>query len=363
MSTAPAAALPPPVRLSDPVCGTVEVGPGRPVYFVAELSANHNQDIDLALRTITAMKEAGADAVKLQTYRPDTITLDADQDYFKVQHGTVWDGRRLHELYQEAHLPWEWHAQLFAHARSLGMACFSSPFDASAVDFLEQFQPPAHKIASYEITDIPLIRKAALTGRPVVLSTGIASLADIELALDTIRATGNHQIILLRCTSSYPAPLAEVHLNTIPTLRAAFGVPVGLSDHTMGLPVPLGAVALGAVMIEKHFILDRSLGGPDSSFSLQPEEFRQMVDAIRALELALGTTHWQVTEKMRLNREFSRSLFIARDLPTGHVLTEADVRVVRPCVGLPPVELPNVLGRALRQPLQKGAPVTWDVLG
>jgi pseudaminic acid synthase len=353
---------PEPVLLRDPVVGERFVGAGHPVYIVAELSANHNHDLDLALRTITAMKEAGADAVKLQTYRPDTITLDADQPFFKVQHGTVWDGRRLHDLYQEAHLPWEWHAALFDHARKLGMACFSSPFDATAVDFLEGFDPPAHKIASYEITDIPLIRKAASTGRPIILSTGIALLTDIETALATIREASDSPVLLLRCTSSYPAPLEEVHLRTIPTLEAAFGVPIGLSDHTMGVSVPLGAVALGAVMIEKHFILDRSLGGPDSSFSLEPDQFRQMVDAVRALEPALGLSRWTLTEKMKLNRDFSRSLFIGADLPAGHVLTEMDVKVVRPNIGLAPIELQKVLGKTLTADTPKGTPVTWGIL-
>lgn len=329
-------------------------------FIIAELSANHNGSLDTALETITAMKASGADAIKLQTYTPDTITLDCDSDLFTISQGTQWDKRKFYDLYAEAMTPWEWHKILFDHAKSLGMEAFSSPFDSSAVDFLAALDVPAYKIASFEITDIPLIEYTAAKGKPIIISTGIATLEDIQEALEACRRVGNDQITLLKCTSAYPAPLEEMNLLTIPDMIHRFGVTVGLSDHTMSLSAPIAAVALGARVIEKHFILDRKMGGADSSFSLEPHEFKAMVDAVRDTEKLLGRVTYELSAKSLKSREFSRSLFVAEDIKIGEILTKTNIRSVRPGFGLPPKYLPTIIGKKATRPLSKGEPLAWE---
>lgn len=324
------------------------------VFIVAEMSANHNGSLEIAVETIRAAKRAGADAIKLQTYRADTITLDCQGDDFKITQGTLWDGRYLYELYEEAYTPWEWHKELFTVAQKEELVCFSSPFDRSAVDFLEKLGNPIYKIASFEITDTPLIEYAAKTGKPIVISTGIATEDDITLAVETCRQVGNNDITLLQCTSSYPAPLEEANLLMIPNLAKRFGVKSGLSDHTMGHASAIIATALGATMIEKHFIIDRSIGGPDSAFSMNEQEFAEMVRAVREAELLLGTVDYTPTRKKIVNRDFSRSLYVAEDIAKGEIITERNVRSVRPGFGLHPKHLPAVLGKKVCRDLQKG---------
>jgi pseudaminic acid synthase len=327
-------------------------------FIIAELSANHNQDINVALQTIKAAKEVGADAIKLQTYTADTLTLDCDTDYFKIRHGTIWDGQTLHSLYHKAHTPWEWHEELMAYARSLGLICFSSPFDYSAVDFLETLNVPAYKIASPEITDTPLIEYVAKKNKPVIISTGIATLADIELAIRTCREVGNDKVILLKCTSAYPTSLNEVDLQTIPNLKEKFKCPVGLSDHTLGCVVAGAAVALGARVVEKHFILDKNIGGPDASFSLDPNEFRTLVDTIRNTEMAIGSVNYDLTPKMLKIREFSRSLFVSHDAREGDIISRSNVRSVRPGYGMHPKHLKNIIGLSFSKDVRKGDPLS-----
>ncbi|MDP2849960.1 MAG: pseudaminic acid synthase [Sulfuricurvum sp.] len=333
------------------------------VFIIAELSANHNGSLDTALKTITAMKESGADAIKLQTYTPDTITLDCDSELFTISQGTLWDKRKFHDLYAEAMTPWEWHPILFDHAKSLGMEAFSSPFDTSAVDFLSELEVPAYKIASFEITDIPLIEYTASKGKPIIISTGIATLSDIEAALEACKRMGNDQITLLKCTSAYPAALEEMNLLTIADMKKRFGENVGLSDHTMSLSAPVAAVALGARVIEKHFILDRRMGGADSAFSLEPDEFKAMVDAVRDTEKLLGKVTYELSEKSLKSREFSRSLFIAEDVKAGETITAANVRSVRPGFGLAPKYLSEILGKSFAANASKGTPLSWEHIG
>lgn len=333
------------------------------VFIIAELSANHNGSLDTALKTITAMKESGADAIKLQTYTPDTITLDCDSELFTISQGTLWDKRKFHDLYAEAMTPWEWHPILFDHAKSLGMEAFSSPFDTSAVDFLSELEVPAYKIASFEITDIPLIEYTASKGKPIIISTGIATLNDIEDALEACKRMGNDQITLLKCTSAYPAALEEMNLLTIDDMKSRFGVNVGLSDHTMSLSAPVAAVALGARVIEKHFILDRGMGGADSAFSLEPDEFKAMVDAVRDTEKLLGKVTYELSEKSLKSREFSRSLFIAEDVKAGEAITTVNVRSVRPGFGLAPKYLSEILGKSFTADASKGTPLSWEHIG
>lgn len=333
------------------------------VFIIAELSANHNGSLDTALKTITAMKESGADAIKLQTYTPDTITLDCDSELFTISQGTLWDKRKFHDLYAEAMTPWEWHPILFDHAKSLGMEAFSSPFDTSAVDFLSELEVPAYKIASFEITDIPLIEYTASKGKPIIISTGIATLSDIEEALDACKRMGNDQITLLKCTSAYPAALEEMNLLTIADMKKRFGENVGLSDHTMSLSAPVAAVALGARVIEKHFILDRGMGGADSAFSLEPDEFKAMVDAVRDTEKLLGKVTYELSEKSLKSREFSRSLFIAEDVKAGEAITAVNVRSVRPGFGLAPKYLSEILGKSFTADASKGTPLSWEHIG
>lgn len=331
-------------------------------FIIAELSANHGHKLENALATVRAAKACGADAIKLQTYTADTITLDCHNDYFQIQQGTIWDGTTLHKLYQEAYTPWEWHAAIQAEAQNEGLIFFSTPFDPTAVDFLETLAVPLYKIASFEITDIPLIEYAASKGKPMIISTGIATLADIEAAVHACRRVGNSDITLLKCTSSYPAPIDEANLLTIPNLAQTFGVKVGLSDHTLGHAVAIAAVALGARVIEKHFILDRAIGGPDASFSLTPEEFTLMVEGVRAAELALGTVSYELTDKVKASRKFARSLFVTQDIAAGEALTHQNVRSVRPSDGLPPAELPKLLGRKAKHHIPAGTPLSWELL-
>lgn len=332
------------------------------VFIIAELSANHNGSLQTALDTITAMKDAGADAIKLQTYTPDTITLDCDSELFTISQGTLWDKRKFSDLYAQAMTPWGWHPILLDHAKRLGMEAFSSPFDPSAVDFLSDLNVPAYKIASFEITDIPLIEYTASKGKPIIISTGIATLEDIKEALDACRRVGNHDITLLKCTSAYPAELEEMNLLTISDMKERFGVTIGLSDHTMSLSAPIAAVALGARVIEKHFILDRSMGGADSAFSLEPHEFRAMVDAVRDTEKLLGKVTYDLSAKSLKSREFSRSLFVAEDVKKGDIITAHNVRSVRPGFGMAPKYMSDIIGKAFACDAQKGTPMNWELI-
>ena len=342
--------------------GKRNIGNDNPVFIIAELSANHLQNFDLAVDTIKAIKESGADAIKLQTYTPDTITIDSDNEYFQIKQDTLWDGKTLYELYKEAYTPWEWQPKLKELAEELDLIVFSSPFDRTAVDFLEGMNVPAYKVASFEITDIPLIEYIASKGKPVIISTGISTLSDIEEAVNACKRMGNHQISLLKCTSAYPAPFKEMNLRTIPNLKDTFKAVVGISDHTLGISVPIASVALGAKIIEKHFILDRNMGGPDAAFSLEPEEFRSMVKAVKEVESALGEVNYELTEKIKKSREFSRSLFIVEDVKAGDKLTPENVRSVRPGFGLHPRYLDRILGRKAKKDIKKGTPLDWDLV-
>ena len=340
--------------------GSRHIGSGEPVYVVAEMSANHNQDFDKAIKIIKAAKEAGADAVKLQTYTPDTMTIPCDNEYFQIGKGTLWEGRNLYNLYGEAYTPWEWQPKLKTVAEDLGLNLFSTAFDPSAVDFLEEMGIPVHKIASFEIVDIPLIEYMARTGKPLIISTGMATLAEIEEAVQAARNAGATQIALLKCTSAYPAPPEEMKLRTIPHLAQAFGVPVGLSDHTLGIAVPVTAVALGACIVEKHLTLSRDVPGPDSAFSLEPHEFKAMVEAIRVAEKALGGISYEVGAREAKSRVFRRSLFVVHDVKKGEVFTEENVRSIRPGYGLQPKFLAEVLGRKSAQDISRSTPLDWS---
>ncbi len=328
-------------------------------FIVAELSANHGHKLDVALESLRAAKEAGADAVKIQTYTADTITLNCEADDFKVK-GTLWDGRTLYDLYQEAYTPWEWHQAIFDEAKRCGLVCFSTPFDKTAVDFLEDLGNPIMKIASFEITDIPLIEYAARKGKPMIISTGIAMSEDIELAVKTCKDVGNDDITLLKCTSSYPAPIEDANLITMVDMKQRYGVKIGLSDHTMGYDVAVAAVVLGATMIEKHFIMDRSIGGPDAAFSMEKEEFAAMVKSIRNVEKSLGEVVYPTDPSKIKGREFSRSLYVAEDVKAGDVITEKNVRSVRPGYGLHPKYLPEVLGKTAVRDLEIGKRFSLD---
>lgn len=322
-------------------------------FIVAELSANHGHKLDIALESVRAAKKAGADAVKIQTYTADTITLNCDADDFKVK-GTLWDGRTLYNLYQEAFTPWEWHKAIFDEANKCGLICFSTPFDKSAVDFLEELGNPIMKIASFEITDIPLIEYAAKKGRPMIISTGIAMPEDIELAVKTCKKAGNDDITLLKCTSSYPAPIEDANLMTMLDMKQRYGVKVGLSDHTMGYDVAAAAVALGATVVEKHFILDRAIGGPDAAFSMEIGEFAAMVKSIRNVEKAIGEVVYPTDPAKIKGREFCRSLYVAENIKAGDYITENNVRSVRPGYGLHPKYLSDILGRRFKRDCSKG---------
>lgn len=338
------------------------IGPGWPVYVVAELSANHHQDFEQAVRLVEAAREVGADAVKLQTYTADTITIRSERPEFRISSGTIWDGRSLHDLYSEAATPWEWQPRLKEVAEKLGLTLFSSPFDPTAVDFLERMDVPAYKVASFELVDLPLIRTIARTGKPMILSTGMATLAEVEAAVAGAREAGATQIALLKCTSAYPANADEMDLLTIPHLASALGLPVGLSDHTLGTTVPVAAVALGACIVEKHLTLSRELPGPDSAFSLEPHEFRAMVEAVHEAERALGRVRYGASERELASRALRRSLYVVRDVKAGDPFTEENVRSIRPAEGLPPRFFDEVLGRRARRDVRRGEPMAWDLL-
>lgn len=332
-----------------------------PVFIVAELSANHNQDYNRAVEIIHAAAQAGADAVKLQTYTPDTLTIDCHEDCF-INKGGLWDGLTEYELYQKAYTPWEWQPKLMEEAAKLGLECFSSPFDFTSVDFLESLHVPAYKIASYEINDIPLIRKAARLHKPMIFATGIAYPEDIERALSVCAEEGNQDVILLKCVSAYPTPYEDVNLNVIPTLAKTYDCLTGISDHTLGTIVSAGAVPLGIRMVEKHLTLRRSDGGPDSAFSMEPEEFAQMVQEIRILEKALGSPEYHLTDKQIEQRQGSRSLFVVKDIAEGEVLTSENIRSIRPGIGLHTMYYEEVLGKHAKHYLKKGTPLAWDLI-
>ena len=333
------------------------VGEREPVMIVAELSGNHNGDYERAVALVHAAAEAGADAVKLQTYTADTITIDCDKPYFQLNRGTLWDGTTLYKLYQEAYTPWEWHEGLAAEAKKCGMLCFSSPFDPTAVDLMERLEMPAFKIASFEITDVPLIRYAASKGKPVILATGIAHAEDIRSAVDAIRQQGNENIILLKCVSAYPTPYEDVNLRMMPGLGETYGVQYGLSDHTPGSTVAVAAAAMGARMIEKHLTLKRADGGPDAAFSMEPEEFADMVRQVRIVEKALGSAGYALTEKQETERALARSLFVVQNIRKGEVFTDRHVRSIRPGYGLSPARLDEVLGKKATRDIERGEPL------
>lgn len=339
------------------------IGTGSPTYIIAELSANHNQDFDQAVELFQAARKAGADAIKLQTYTPETLTIHSDKSYFQVGGGTLWDGRTLYDLYREAYMPWEWQPRLKALANDLGMDLFSTAFDPSAVDFLEEMGVEVHKVASFEIVDLPLIERMGRSGKPLIISTGMATLGEIEEAIQTARHAGTTQIALLKCTSAYPAPPEEMNLRTIPHMAEAFDLPVGLSDHTLGTAVPVAAVALGACMVEKHFTLSREVPGPDSAFSLEPHEFKAMVEAVRTAERARGEIRYGMSGAEMKGRVFRRSLFVVEDVKAGEVLTAKSVRSIRPNHGLHPRHLHEIIGRCATRDIPRGTPLTWDMVG
>lgn len=343
--------------------GTKEIDPRRPVYFIAEMSGNHNQSLEKALKIVDAAAEAGADALKIQTYTPDTMTLDISEgDFFIEDKKSLWKGRSLYDLYKEAMTPWEWHQPILNRCREKGLDFFSTPFDATAVDFLEALNVPFYKIASFENTDLPLIRKVARTGKPVIISTGLASLAEISEAVATIRNEGNNQIVLLKCTSAYPARAEDANLISIKNLRETLNVEVGLSDHTMGSIVPIVSVCMGATVIEKHFTISRSEGGVDSSFSMEPSEFRQMVDEVSKAQKSMGQVFYGISESEEKSFVFRRSLYVCEDMKAGAVFTEKNLRAIRPGKGLPPKYQDVFMGKKILKDVKKGTPVSWDLI-
>jgi N-acetylneuraminate synthase len=351
---------------TSPAGGAVEiggrmVGAGHSPYVVAELSANHGGSIDRALAVMDAAKAAGADAIKLQTYTADTITIDHDGSDFRV-HGGLWDGRRLYELYQEAHTPWEWHDALFARGRALGIPVFSTPFDETAVAFLEEYDPPAYKIASFEMIDLPLVQCVAATGRPVIMSTGMATLEEIAESVEAFRAAGGRDLVLLHCVSGYPTPAEQSNLRRIPELAKQFDCPIGLSDHTLGTEVAIASVALGACLIEKHFTLRRADGGPDAAFSLEPDELRALVRGAKTAFEALGTGASSRSDVEAASMVFRRSIYVVSDIGSGEPFTTKNIRIIRPGYGLAPKELPRLLGRKARRDLARGTALTWDLV-
>ena len=341
--------------------GNKTIGPGNPTYVIAEMSANHGQSFDQAVAIVRAANDAGADAVKLQTYTPDTMTIACDRPEFQIK-GTIWEGRNLHALYREAYTPWDWQPRLRAAAREIGIELFSSPFDSSAVDFLESMNVPAYKLASFELVDIPLIQRMAETGKPLIMSTGMATLEEIDEAMDAAQRAGAKQIALLKCTSAYPAPIDEMNLRTIPELARRFGVPVGLSDHSPGAEVPVAAVALGACIVEKHITLSRANPGPDSAFSLEPDEFKATVNAIRVAEKALGDIHFGSSSHEQNSRAFRRSLFVVEDMKCGNMFSNENVRSIRPGHGLHTRYLPEIVGRRASCDIERGTPLKWEMV-
>jgi pseudaminic acid synthase len=338
------------------------IGPGYPCYIIAEVSGNHGQSFHQAVKILEAAKAAGADAVKLQTYTPDTLTIDCDKSYFRID-GTLWNGRTLYDLYGEAFTPWEWQPRLREVARGMALELFSTPFDCAAVDFLERMDVPAHKIASFEICDIALLRRVAATDKPIIASTGMATLGEIEELVRTLKDSGAEQLALLKCTSAYPAPYDAMNLRTIPHLAKSFGVPTGLSDHTLGIAVPVAAAALGACIVEKHLTLSRSLPGPDSAFSLEPDEFKAMVDGVRAAEQAVGRVNFGLTAAESKSRAFRRSLFIVENVRAGEIFTGRNIRSIRPGHGLHPRHLDEILGRVAARDIERGTPLDWELVG
>lgn len=341
--------------------GSRKIGPGQPVYIIAEMSGNHGHDFEKAKALVHAAKEAGADAIKLQTYTADTITLKCDNEHFRIK-GTIFEGRTLHDLYTEACTPWEWQPELKKLAESLGLDCFSSPFDFTAVDFLETMDVPAYKIASFELVDIPLIEKAAATGKPMIFSTGMATLAEIEKAVFTARKAGAPQVALLKCTSAVPAPLEEMNLKTIPFLARTFGTVVGLSDHSPGIVAPVSAVALGVSIIEKHLKLDGDNSSPDCAFSLDASDFRTMVDSVRQTEKVLGNENWSLVRSDERSRQFRRSLFVVKGVEKGELFTPENVRSIRPGQGLEPIHLREILGKTAAVRIEAGTPFSLNML-
>ncbi len=338
------------------------ISESAPAYIIAEMSGNHNMDFNRAVRIMEAAKESGADAIKIQTYTADTITLNCDSSYFQITQGTLWDGTTLHKLYEEAYTPWEWQPKLKQIANEMGLDFFSSPFDGTSVDFLEEMNVPAYKIASFEITDIPLIKKIAGLGKPVIISTGIAKLSDIELALETCRQAGNEDVILLKCCSAYPTPYEDINLRTMVSMAETFDCLTGLSDHTMGSTVAGASVALGGRVVEKHLTLSRAEGGVDSAFSMEPHEFKKMVDDIRIIEKALGKVTYDLTDKQLAEREHSRSLFIAKDMKAGEAFTPENLRSVRPGFGLHTKYYEEILGKKVKKDVTLGTPMSWDLI-
>jgi pseudaminic acid synthase len=342
--------------------GDYSINQNSPVFIIAELSANHNGSLDTAIETVKAAKRAGANCIKLQTFTADTITLDSKKEDFRINQGTLWDGQYLHDLYRTTHLPWEWHEKIMQVAKEEGLICFSSPFDPTSVEFLEILNVPAYKIASFEITDIPLIELVASKGKPVIISTGIAEQEDIELALDACKRVGNTNIALLKCTSSYPAPIEEANMCMIKDLAERYNVISGLSDHTLGNTVPIVATALGAKIIEKHFILDRSIGGADASFSMNEAEFTNMVKAVREAESAIGVVDYSLTEKQQKGKDFCRSLYVVEDINAGDIITKINVRSIRPGFGMHPKFYSEILGKKVSVDLEKGEPLNWNMI-
>jgi pseudaminic acid synthase len=339
-----------------------EISNEAKTFIIAEMSANHMQDYNRAIQIIDAAKYAGADAIKFQTYTPDTITLDCDNKYFQITQGTIWDGTTLHKLYKTAYTPWEWQPKLKKYAEELGLICFSSPFDMTSIDFLEEMEIPAYKIASFENNDIPFIKKIASLKKPIIISTGIAREEDIELALKTCIEAGNENVILLKCTSAYPSPYDQINLKMIPDMAEKFNVLVGLSDHTLGNAVAVGSISLGAKIVEKHLTLKRSDGGPDGAFSMEPDEFKEMVTNIRIVETALGKVSYELTNKQEKSREHSRSLFVVEDIEKGECLTENNIRSIRPGFGMQPKYYDEILGKKVNQTLKKGTPLNWEYI-
>lgn len=331
-------------------------------FIVAEPSANHGHDVEVVKKSILKAKEIGCDAVKLQTYTPDTITIQCDKEWFQVDNGTIWDGVTLYDLYSEGSLPWEWHRELFSFARENGIVLFSSPFDETAIDLLETCGNPIYKIASFEITDIPLIKRAASTQKPMIISTGIATAEEIKDAVEACRAVGNDDICLLKCTSQYPASIEDANIMTMVDMRERFGTAVGLSDHTLGSIVPVVAVSLGARVVEKHFTLDKTIGGPDASFSMEPDDFKKMIEQIRFAEKAVGAVSYELSEKKQASRKYARSLFVVEDVRKGDLVTKANVRSIRPFAGMKPVEFEKILGRRFTMDVERGTPMSWGLI-
>jgi pseudaminic acid synthase len=339
-----------------------KIGGNAPVFIIAEMSANHLQDYEKAIKIIKEAANAGADAIKLQTYTPDTMTLNSNKKYFQITQGTIWDGTTLYELYKKAYTPWDWQPKLKEIAEELGLIFFSTPFDKTSVDFLEEMNVDLYKIASFEINDIPLIKEIAKKGKPIIFSNGIAELSDIELAIKTMKYENNEKIAMLKCTSAYPTPIEESNLLTISNIRDTFNIVAGLSDHSQGITVPITSVALGAKIIEKHMCLDRNLGGPDAKFSLEPEEFKLMVKSVREAEKALGKVSYELTEKQLKSKEHSRSIFISKDIKKGEKITEDNIIITRPAFGLHPKYYEEILNKTAKVDIEEGEPLKWSYI-